>query len=78
MDRTGAASEDFRFASAVAAWGMFLRDSEFCQDFTLDQVARLARNSLGEDEDGYRSEFVRLVETARTFQLLDKEPGSAR
>jgi len=69
MDRTGMASEDFQFASAVAAWGMLLRDSEFCSDFTLDQVARLARNSLGEDEDGYRNEFVRLVETAKTLQL---------
>jgi Ca-activated chloride channel family protein len=78
MDRTGEASEDFRFASAVAAWGMLLRDSEFCKGFSLNQVAQLAKNSLGEDEEGYRSEFVRLVETAKTLQLLDRDPGAVR
>jgi Ca-activated chloride channel family protein len=78
MDRTGEASEDFRFASAVAAWGMLLRDSEYCTGFGLEEVARLARGALGEDEEGYRSEFVRLVETARTLELLAMEPGQSR
>ena len=76
MDHTGAASEDFRFASAVAAWGMLLRDSEYCTDFGLGDVVRLAKSGLGADEEGYRSEFVRLVETARSLELLDMEPGS--
>lgn len=77
MDRTGAASEDLRFASAVAAWGMLLRDSEYCTGFGLAEVARLARGALGADKEGYRSEFVRLVETAHTLELLGKEPGGA-
>jgi len=68
-------STDFRFASAVAAWGMLLRDSEYCGDFTLAQVAGLARASLGEDQGGYRSEFVHLVESARSMELLSREPG---
>ena len=65
-------------ASAVAAWGMLLRSSEYCRNFTLDQVAALARDALGADEEGYRSEFLRLVETARTLDLLASEPGAAR
>ena len=42
-------SDDFRFAAAVAAWGMLLRDSEHCADFTLDDVAGMARGALGPD-----------------------------
>ncbi len=76
MDRTGSASEDFRFASAVAAWGMLLRDSEYCTGFGLEDVVRLARSGLGDDEEGYRNEFVRLVETARSLELLAMEPGT--
>jgi Ca-activated chloride channel family protein len=77
MDRTGRASEDMRFASAVAAWGMLLRDSEYCTGFKLADVAELAKGALGTDPEGYRSEFVRLVETANTLELLDKAPGGA-
>jgi Ca-activated chloride channel family protein len=68
-------SADFRFASAVAAWGMLLRDSEYCTDFTLAQVANLARESLGKDEGGYRGEFLRLVETAQSMEILSQESG---
>ncbi len=75
MDRTGAASEDFRFASAVAAWGMLLRGSEYCSGFSLNQVAEMARGALGLDPEGYRSEFVRLVEAANSLELLEKEPA---
>jgi len=77
-DQTGPGSTELRFASAVAAWGMLLRDSEYCAGFSLEEVAELARESLGIDPEGYRSEFVRLVETARSLELLEKEPGSAR
>jgi Ca-activated chloride channel family protein len=78
MDHTGAASVDFRFASAVAAWGMLLRESEYCSDFAIDDVIRLAKNAMGTDEEGYRSEFVRLVETALALELLELEPGATR
>jgi len=76
LDEKGTASEDFRFASAVAAWGMLLRDSEFCSGFTLSEVASLAKGSLGSDEGGYRSEFLRMVEAAQAMELLAREPGA--
>jgi len=75
MDRDGRASTDLRFASAVAAWGMLLRASEHCRDFTLAQVAELARGALGRDEGGYRAEFLRLVEATGDMSLLDQEAG---
>mgnify|MGYP002624107259 CR=1 FL=1 len=68
-------SDDFRFAAAVAAWGMLLRDSEHCAGFTLDDVAKLARGALGDDPMGYRADFLRLVDRARSVEILDMEPG---
>jgi Ca-activated chloride channel homolog len=63
--RLAAASENFKFASAVAAFGMLLRDSKYKSDASYNEVLQLARSSVGADPQGYRSEFVGLVETAR-------------
>ena len=57
-------SEDFRFASAVASFGMLLRHSPHVGGWTLEAAAELAAMSLGEDPNGYRSEFLDLVERA--------------
>jgi len=59
------ASDDLRFAAAVASFGMLLRDSEHAGDASFEQVAEIARSSLGEDPDGQRREFVSLVGAAR-------------
>lgn len=58
-------SDDFRFASAVAEFGMILRDSEFKAKANLKNVLAAARESKGNDADGYRAEFIKLVETAQ-------------
>ncbi|MSP91297.1 MAG: VWA domain-containing protein [Myxococcales bacterium] len=55
------ASEDFRFAAAVAAWGLLLRDSPFKGSATFALVGELARGAVGADPDGYRHELVSLV-----------------
>lgn len=57
-------SGDFRFSAAVAAFGMLLNHSPHIKDFTFEQVSSLAKQSVGEDTEGYRKEFIRLVETA--------------
>ncbi len=54
-------SYDFRFAQAVAAFGMILRDSEYRGSATPASVLRLARGAIGADPWGYRADFVRLV-----------------
>lgn len=59
------APRDFRFATAVAGFGMLLRDSEHAEDFTFDAVRQLALSGKGEDALGYRGEFVQLVDKAR-------------
>ena len=62
-------SVDFRFAAAVAEFGMLLRDSPFKQESTFDQVIHLAKGAKGDDKEGYRSEFVRLAESAQLMSL---------
>lgn len=58
------ASPDFKFASAVAAFGMVLRDSPYKGSATFDTVAELAEEGKGRDSNGYRAEFLRLVKIA--------------
>jgi len=69
-DRPRSPSTDFRFAAAVAGFGMLLRDSEHAGDLTLDDVVTLAEKGKGGDPRGYRGEFIRLVEAARDLGLL--------
>ena len=54
-------SEDFRFASSVALWGMLLRNSEHIGDGDLDLVNQLALDGKGDDPKGERAEFLDLV-----------------
>ena len=67
---TAAPSESFRFASAVAGVGMLLRDSEHKGTATWPSLLALARGARGGDRDGYRAEFIRLVET---MDLLSRQ-----
>lgn len=61
-------SENIQFASAVAEFGLLLRDSEHQGDASFPAVIRRAKAAKGVDEEGYRAEFIRLAEKA---QLLD-------
>ncbi len=63
--QAGRGSVDMRFASAVAAFGMLLRESPYLGNTSAAQVLEQARAALGSDEGGYRAEFVRLVERYR-------------
>ena len=69
-DRVRSPSTDFRFATAVAGFGMLLRDSPHAGDLTLNDVVRLGERGKGDDPRGYRGEFLRLVEATRDLGLL--------
>jgi Ca-activated chloride channel family protein len=58
------ASADFKFAAAVAGFGMTLRDSPHKGQLTLAEVLEWGRAGLGQDVGGYRAEFLTLVEAA--------------
>lgn len=62
-------SVNFRFSAAVACFGMILRDSKFKNGLKVQDVLALARGAKSADTEGYRSEFIRLVET---YSLLKK------
>ena len=69
-------SENFRFAASVAEFGMLLRDSEFKADASFDNVIKMARKARGSDTEGYRSEFIRLAESAALLARgTKKEPA---
>ena len=63
-------SEDFRFSAAVANFGMLLRKSQKAKKSSWKDVIEMAKASKGSDENGYRAEFIRLVELA---ELLAKK-----
>jgi Ca-activated chloride channel family protein len=67
------ASENLRFAAAVTEFGMILRNSEFMGNATLESAATLARSAMGEDEDGYRSELIRLINTVNDMRVLTEK-----
>lgn len=58
-------SPDFRFASAVAMFAQLLKDSDFKGEATYDKVIETANKGLSFDPEGYRAEFVRLVQSAK-------------
>jgi Ca-activated chloride channel family protein len=58
-------SADLAFASAVAEFGMVLRDSPHKGKSSLDQVIARAERSKGSDQFGYRAEFVSMARIAR-------------
>lgn len=57
-------SDNFRFSASVASFGMLLRDSEFKGQANFQQVVAMAREAKGTDHEGYRAEFIRLVESS--------------
>jgi Ca-activated chloride channel family protein len=57
-------SDNFRFSAAVASFGMLLRNSEFKQNASYQQVISLAKGAKGTDANGYRQEFINLVQAA--------------
>ncbi|MFT3681375.1 MAG: von Willebrand factor type A domain-containing protein [Ferruginibacter sp.] len=64
-------SDNFRFAAAVAEFGLLLRNSDYKAGSSFENVLALAGRSKGSDEEGYRSEFIQLVKSARL--LADKK-----
>lgn len=61
-------SDNFRFAAAVAEFGMILRDSQYRGNANLSTVLELAQNAKSTDLDGYRAEFIRLVESVQKIK----------
>jgi len=66
------ASSNIRFASAVAAFGMVLRNSEFKGTSNYKLVKSLAQGSIDNNSDMYKKEFLELVKKAETLKSTAK------
>ena len=66
-DAASPASEDLRFAAAVAEFGMLLRESEHRGGASWAQVRQLAETARGHDAGGYREGFLDLVRRAEAL-----------
>jgi len=68
-------SDNFRFSAAVAGFGMLLRNSDYKGNLGYNAVLSLARGAKGKDTDGYRAEFIRLVELSSSglTSMTDEE-----
>ncbi|MEO6677248.1 MAG: VWA domain-containing protein [Pseudomonas sp.] len=64
----GKASNDLRFAAAVAAFSQQLKDGRYTGNFSLKDTEALARGARGDDRFGLRAEFVQLVELAQSLR----------
>ncbi len=58
-------SDDFKFSAAVAWFGLKLRDSNLVPNKATEDIKKLAKEGLSNDDEGYKAEFVRLVETVK-------------
>lgn len=58
-------SEDFKFTSAVAEFGLLLRNSAYKQQAAYDGLIARAKKAKGIDEEGYRAEFIKLAESTK-------------
>lgn len=67
------ASDNLKFSSAVAMFGMLLKDSEFKGNATYNEVITLADNARGYDKEGYKAEFVRLVKACADIDEDEKD-----
>jgi Ca-activated chloride channel family protein len=67
-DSLSSSSDDFKFVSSVAWFGLVLRNSKLISNTNLKEIESLAKKGKGKDDEGYRAEFVRLIESYKTQQ----------
>ncbi len=62
--------DDIRFAASVAGFGQILKGGKYTGNLTYDQVIKIANKARGNDEFGYRTEFVNLVRLAKSAAAM--------
>lgn len=65
--------DDLRFANAVAGFAQLLKGSKFVGNLSYDQVIEIANAARGQDEFGYRTEFVNLVRLAKSAAAMQNQ-----
>lgn len=71
-------TQDFRFAAAVSYFATLLKHSQYAGNYSFTDILKLAESGKGNDEKGYRQEFIELVKDARALSPSSTQPsGSA-
>lgn len=66
-------SDNFRFAAAVAEFGMILRSSDYLEQGNIADVLKIAQQARGADKEGYRGEFIKLVNASNSLLAMKKD-----
>ena len=72
------ASENFRFATSVAAFGQLLRGSQYINDFNFKDARGIAQRAIGTDTYAYRQEFLRLIDIANSLHQIERATLSSQ
>ncbi|MBL4661502.1 MAG: VWA domain-containing protein [Alcanivoracaceae bacterium] len=67
LDNIESTSHNFKLSAAVAAFGQLLRGGNMTQHFNYKDVQNLARQTISDDNYGYRGEFLQLVSLAESL-----------
>ena len=70
-DQGSICSTDMQFITAVVEFGLLLRDSEYKGTANFERILKNARQGLGRDSFGYRSEFIQLVRKTQRLKLAN-------
>lgn len=70
-------TDNIRFSTSVAMFGMLLKDSKYKGTSTYETALRLAESSRGKDKEGYRTEFISLIRKAGNFPAVENENKEA-
>lgn len=62
------ASPDFKFATSVAWYGLVLRDSKLISKKGMNEIENLAKQGIKRDEEGYKSEFLKLIQKYKSIK----------
>ena len=60
-------SNNFKLSAAVAGFGQLLRGGKMTQSFSYSDVQQLAKQTMQNDNFGYRGEFLQLVSLAKSL-----------
>ena len=63
-------SQSFKFASSVAAFAQSLKSGKYLKDYSLEDMITLANANKGDDNFGYRSEFIQLLRSAKSLTAI--------
>jgi Ca-activated chloride channel family protein len=67
LDTIDTASNNFKLSTSVAAFGQLLRGGKMLKNYSYNEISQLVKQTLVDDQHGYRGEFLQLVTLAKSL-----------